>query len=255
MNIIPNLVFIIPYRDREHEKGLFIEKMTSLLKNNSSYVYKFLFIHQDDSREFNRGAMKNVGFLVIKDMYPLHYHDITLCFNDIDTYPKDDTVITNYLTSRGIVKHFYGFRFALHSIFCITGHDFELVNGFPNFWSWGYEDNMMYERVIAKNIYVDRSVFFPIGDSTIIQHNNSHTRIVNEIEFQRFIRKTTEGIYSITNLRYYMTEDVMVHVTSFTTEFVCRSELNKPYDVRSREAPFMVGYSARRRCSMNLVKL
>jgi hypothetical protein len=234
---------------------LFLEKMTSLLQNNPLYIYKFLFIHQTDSREFNRGAMKNIGFLVVKDMYPLHYSDITLCFNDIDTYPKDDTVISNYLTSRGIVKHFYGFLFALHSIFCITGYDFELVNGFPNFWSWGYEDNMILERVVANRIHVDRSVFYPMGDQHIIQHSNSNIRIVNEIEFQRFVQKTPEGIYSIHYLQYYMTDDVMVHVTCFETEFVCRSECNKEYDIRHKVPPFTVGYSARRRSSMNLVKL
>jgi hypothetical protein len=218
-------------------------------------VYKWLFIHQTDSREFNRGAMKNIGFLVVKDMYPLHYSDITLCFNDIDTYPIDNTIIPNYITSRGIVKHFYGFPFALHSIFCITGYDFESVNGFPNFWSWGYEDNMMYERVVRNNIYVDRSIFYPIGNDAIVQYSNSYIRIVNELEFQRFLRKTTEGIYSIKNLRYYMTDDVMIHVVTFDTEFVCRSEFNKEYDVRNKEAPFSIGYSARRRCSMNLVQL
>lgn len=255
MNIIPNLIFIIPYRDREYEKALFLEKMTELLQNNTTYIYKFLFIHQADSREFNRGAMKNIGFLVVKDMYPLHYQDITLCFNDIDTYPKDDTVIVDYLTSRGVVKHFYGFLFALHSIFCITGYDFEYVNGFPNFWSWGYEDNMMYERVISNQLHVDRSIFYPFGDNHIIQHSNSFTRTVNEVEFQRFLRKSPEGIYSIQNLQYYMTDDVMIHVVFFETEFVCRSELNKEYDIRSKETPFLVGYSARRRCSMNLVKL
>jgi hypothetical protein len=251
---IPDVIFIIPYRDREKEKNIFIEKMTIILQK-STISYKFLFIHQTDNRDFNRGAMKNIGFIVVKDMYPETYQYITLCFNDIDTYPNDDTLLLHYKTIPGIVKHFYGYLFALHGIVSITGKDFENINGYPNYWSWGFEDNMLYDRVKSNLIAIDRSTFFAIGDTRIIQTNDHFNRVVNRGEFDRYVRKINEGISSITNIQYIINDDNMVHVIQFDTEYSCKQHLNENFDIRSPNPPFSVGYSAKRRATMNMIIL
>jgi N-terminal region of glycosyl transferase group 7/N-terminal domain of galactosyltransferase len=254
--MIPDLVFIIPYRDREEEKSTFLAQMPTVLQKIGHTNYRFLFIHQTDNREFNRGAMKNIGFMVVKDMYPSDYRNITLCFNDVDTYPRyDDGIIPSYLTVRGVVRHYYGYEFALHAIFSITAGDFESLNGFPNYWSWGYEDNMLNDRAREKGLFIDRSVFYPIGDERITQINTHHDRIVNQGDFNRYLQKNKEGITSIQNLRYVVNEDVMVHVLDFATEYSNDRRLNRVYDTRNRSAPFRVGYSGTRRSSMNLVIL
>lgn len=254
--MIPDVIFIIPYRDRENEKNIFITKMNIILEK-TNLKYKFFFIHQVDNRDFNRGAMKNIGFLIVKDMYPNDYQTITLCFNDIDTYPNNDIAKFDYSTKKGIVKHFYGYQFALHGIVSINCLDFEMINGYPNYWSWGFEDNMLYDRVVEYGLQIDRSVFYPIGNNNdnIVQINNNYERIVNEGEFERFLKKINEGIYSIMNLKYIVNDDNMIHVMNFDTEYVCNTKLNKVYDIRSKTNPFIVGYSARRRASMNMIRL
>ena len=133
MSAVPRIVFIVPYRNRHQQKQFFSTFQTSVMGDRDDY--EIYFSHQCDARTFNRGATKNIGFLAIKAKYPEHYKDITFVFNDIDTVPFAQ--IFDYETSHGVVKHFYGFKYALGGIVSLTGADFEATNGYPNFWGWG----------------------------------------------------------------------------------------------------------------------
>jgi hypothetical protein len=152
----PKYIFIIPYRDREQHLHFFNRQMKYVLEDIPKEDYEIYFLHQCDVRKFNRGAMKNIGFLAIRDKYPNDYKNITLVFNDIDTMPFEKNVL-NYKTVPGVIKHFYGYKFALGGIVSITGDDFEKMNGFPNFWAWGYEDNSLQNRATRLNFIIDRS--------------------------------------------------------------------------------------------------
>jgi len=82
---IPQRVFIVPYRDREEEKKNFLAHMHNYLREHDDW--EICFAHQCDTRPFNRGAMKNIGFLAIKDKYPEHYQNITFIFTMLITIP------------------------------------------------------------------------------------------------------------------------------------------------------------------------
>ena len=60
-------VFIIPYRDREPHKAIFLNHMRNLLKDEENY--EIIFVHQKDERKFNRGGMRNIGFIYVKNTY------------------------------------------------------------------------------------------------------------------------------------------------------------------------------------------
>jgi len=166
----PDLAFIIPYRDRERQKEQFTVHMKKLLANNDVNNYVFLFVHQNDRRIFNRGAMKNFGFLHLKDKYPNNYRDINIIFNDIDTYPYE---YIDYTTTNGSVKHFFGFEHTLGGIFSIKGGDYEKIGGFPNLWGWGYEDNVLKHRVDNEHLQIDRTYFSNIKDKSLNNYYNS----------------------------------------------------------------------------------
>ena len=172
---VPKKVFIVPYRNRPHQKFFFSTYLSKLLENETDYeVY---FSHQCDARTFNRGATKNIGFLAIKQKYPNDYKDITFVFNDIDTLPYNN--ILNYDTQHGVVKHFYGFEYALGGMVAIKGSDFEATNGYPNFWGWGMEDNVLNKRCERIGLVIDRSVFYKIGSPEILQLFDGVSRLIN----------------------------------------------------------------------------
>lgn len=240
VNIIPKLVFIVPYRDRKQHYEFFSNHMKQLLQDEKPY--KIAYIHQKDERLFNRGAMKNIGFLIIKDLYPNHYKDITFIFNDIDTMPYTKNFL-NYNTTHGIIKHFYGYTWCLGGIVSIIGGDFEKINGFPNFWAWGFEDNLLNVRAINNNILIDRSQFYPIMDKNILQLKDGILRIVNRTEFEKYIKHTNEGISTISNIKYENDIDIpdFYNVSEFLTGTVenITSE-NEVFNITKSNTPFHI---------------
>ena len=248
---VPKIIFIVPYRNRENHQKYFKSQMETLLVGK--HDYKIYYIHQCDTRPFNRGAMKNIGFLMVKDKYPESYKNITLVFNDVDTTPSAIGIIPEYATKPRIVKHFYGYTYALGGIISITAGDFESINGFPNYWAWGYEDNMLNHRVVVSGLTLDRSVFYPISDSRITQFKTGPERVVNRGEFQRFMSRVKEGIMCIKNIRYNINEETgFVNVSHFDTGIECREDLNSSFMAVDTNVPFRVGRSGSRRCTMNL---
>jgi hypothetical protein len=194
MSDVPKIIFIVPYRNRITHKFFFSKYMTSNLKDKNDY--EIYFSHQSDQRPFNRGAAKNIGFLAIKNKYPDNYKDISFVFNDIDTIPFHD--ILNYETTKGTIKHFYGFNYALGGIVSIQGSDFEKINGFPNYWGWGMEDAILQKRCERYNLNIDRSHFYTIGSPEILHLFDGVSRIINKKETTQ--SNSDDGINGLTSL-------------------------------------------------------
>ena len=196
---IPKRVFIVPYRNRVQHKFFFSKYMSFILEDCDDY--EIYFSHQCDVRTFNRGATKNIGFLAVKEKYPDHYQNITFIFNDIDTIPFNK--IFDYQTTQGVVKHYYGFKYALGGIVVIKGSDFEKINGYPAFWGWGMEDNVLQKRCDRAKLLVDRSVFYNIGSPEILQLFDGISRIISKTDPWRMEHDNgADGLRTITQLSY-----------------------------------------------------
>ena len=238
---VPKIIFIVPYRNREQERQHFSIYMDYIMQDYKD-TYKIYYSHQNDNRPFNRGATKNIGFLIIKKMYPDHYKNITFVFNDLDTIPYKKNLI-DYDTEINIVKHFYGFTYALGGIVSIKGEDFEKCNGFPNNWGWGLEDNELNDRVIKNNIKIDRSNFFEINSPKIIHIKDSPNRLVTAQEVKNYNRKNLlDNLNTITNINYnienfnnnnnkFNTDEFIININYFKTLYDSQSKLYYEKDV------------------------
>lgn len=233
----PKIVFIVPYRDRELQLNFFNRHMKYITEDMPKEDYRILIVHQCDNRSFNRGALKNIGFLIVRDLYPQTYNNITLVFNDLDTLPYVKNFLT-YDTIPGVVKHFYGVKFTLGGIFSIKAGDFERVNGFPNFWAWGYEDNLLNTRVKNAGIEINRSVFYNLHDIHIMHMSDGVKRDINREEFDRYAKNTREGLNSITHLNYTIKKDNLVDVTQFHTGLNENINARSVHHLANGKSPF-----------------
>ena len=242
---IPKKVFIVPYRNRHQHKYFFSTYLSNILKNDNDY--EIYFSHQCDSRSFNRGATKNIGFLAIKEKYPNDYKEITFIFNDIDTIPFNN--IFHFETEHGSIKHFYGFKYALGGIVAVKGGDFEATNGYPNFWGWGMEDTVLQKRCEQIGLKIDRSEFFPIGSPQIIHLFDGVTRLINtkdpiratndnSLDGVRSIHKLDfsidkESTNPIDNINVYPSNKIfIINIKMFLTAIKFENDHYYDYDIR-----------------------
>ena len=215
----PVYIFVVPYRDRESFKNVYLNHMIWILEDETE-PYEIIFSHQDDLRPFNRGAMKNLGFWYIRKTYPNDYKNINIIFQDVDTMPGDKKTM-NFETTKGIVKHYYGFNFALGGIFSIKGEDFERTNGFPNFWGWGFEDNAMNARCKQNKITIDRDNWYKYQSKHILQFatgpyrliDNSAVKKLKNLPIKRGISDIKDIEFNVSSLRNNI---IMVNFTKWS---------------------------------------
>lgn len=237
----PTTIFIVPYRNRIPQKAYFEKYFEDRVsKQPGMEISEYYFIHQKDDRPFNRGAIKNIGFLILSKKYP-EWRDINFVFHDLDHYPKPHITFP-YITEDGVVKHYFGFENTLGGVVSIKGKDFIKTNGFPMFWGWGYEDNEFNNRVTSAGITIDRKDFIDFSDlnqtraSLTMVEGEGYTRSITKEDIRRYFTKTTEGLNHVRNIDYSI-NGYMIDVVKFNTTTVPGKMYE--YDIRSGEKNLM----------------
>lgn len=229
--MIPKKIFIIPYRNRENQKAEFLKHMQeNILIDEPAGTYEIYFAHQCDERPFNRGAMKNIGFIAMTRKYPQNYKQITFIFHDVDTMPANKDLI-NYDTCPGVVKHFYGYEFALGGMFAIKGGDFERTLGFPNFWGWGLEDNMIQDRCLKIGLKIDRSQFYHMRDERIIRAFDGFERLISKRDAVVYKHETPDNYLCLRNVCWQLHEE-FINIVKFECNMDHLKQEYTTYDIR-----------------------
>jgi hypothetical protein len=248
----PSRIFIVPYRDRVNDKAQFLLHMKTILADTAlTDPYEIYFAHQYDRRPFNRGAMKNIGFLAMRDKYPADYKNITFIFHDVDTWPAAKGLV-DYTTTPGVVRHFYGFRFALGGMFAIKGADFEKTKGFPNFWGWGIEDNAILDRCLAAGFVIDRSQFYDISDRRIARAFDGFSRVVSKKDSLVYKQAGHDNFEALTKVHWTFHNEY-INVQSFECKMKPGEQVYAPIDIRKTKKLIVPkSYEFRRNWSMRL---
>jgi hypothetical protein len=140
-------VAVIPIRDRAAQLAKLVPKLLGM---------KFdlvVICEQGKTRAFNRGLVKNIGFL-LADVDPsdtVYFHDVDLLPNMMRGYP---------LASCDGITHLYGHQHCLGGIVGMRACTFREIGGFCNDqWSWGGEDRGLQMAATAHHKTICRDYF------------------------------------------------------------------------------------------------
>jgi len=141
---------IVPFRNRHEHLPDFKEAITEYL-TAKGIKFELIIIEQDDAKLFNRGMLLNIGFKYARKSgcnYVV-FHDVDMIPLAVDySYSKTPIhLATGFLDKKEIFDDYFG------GVTLFPSRDFIKVDGYSNkYWGWGYEDDDLLQRCIAKGI-------------------------------------------------------------------------------------------------------
>ena len=150
------LAIVVPYRDRPDHLARFLPHIAAYIERDKldcAIRYTVHIVEQLGAATFNRGAVKNAGFLLARASADY------VCFHDVDYLPlwadysfvrQPARLIWHGLDPEPDRAAFLG------GVIAFNLADFERVNGYSNdYWEWGYEDDDLRERCRREGLEID----------------------------------------------------------------------------------------------------
>ena len=120
-------------------------------------------------------------------------------------------------------------------MFAIKGADFEKSQGFPNFWGWGIEDNVMNDRCLAAGLTIDRSNFYDIADTRMVRSFDGFTRIISRRDSLLYKTATPDNLTSLREVKWRLTSTSnasMINIYNFECAMNFKEQIYAPIDIR-----------------------
>jgi hypothetical protein len=215
------LAIIVPYRERRQHLDQFVPHMRAYFardKLDKDIDYRVLIVEQETGLPFNRGALKNAGFLLAEAQSDY------CCFHDIDYLPiwadyspaDRPTPIVWYGAeerpiapgrTKLVAKHNLALFFG--GALIVPNSIVRAVNGYSNdYWGWGWEDEDVKARFATLNIATGRrkGTFLPLvhdSEGLKLDATPSPIALVNEQQMQeRWAAGPPMASDGLTNLKF-----------------------------------------------------
>lgn len=196
------LNIVVPYRDRESHLAQFVPHLAAYMAaRHPDLSYRVTVVEQeDDGRPFNRGALKNIGFLLGEgDSDYVCLHDVDYLPDDADYgWAEDPTpILWDGALERPIAPDQSDrvIRNDLESTFggvvLVPNGAMRRVDGYSNlYWGWGFEDFDFSLRIRGRRIATGRrrGRFIPLdhdNEGFNLDATPSPMALVNRGLFQR----------------------------------------------------------------------
>ncbi|XP_042856341.1 beta-1,4-N-acetylgalactosaminyltransferase bre-4-like isoform X2 [Penaeus japonicus] len=167
-----SVAVVVPYRDREHMIGPFLNHLHPFLQRQM-LNYSIYFVEQSAGKTFNKAMLLNIGYKQAQAEGPWDCY----VFHDIDCVPEDDRNLY-YCSSQprhlAVSPDKFGYKLFYPTCFggasLMSGWQIERVNGWSNrYFGWGGEDDDMWDRIHAEGMEVKRYPEY-IATYTMLKH-------------------------------------------------------------------------------------
>jgi hypothetical protein len=193
---VPRLSIVIPYRDRLQHLVRFVPHIAAYFARdeiNRKIPWQLTIVEQMPGKPFNRGLMRNIGFLLTEDEADY------FCFHDVDylpvsadyQYPQTPARLCRYGAEEvpidparpdDVVVNDQNLFFGAAAMF--NKADFRRVNGYSNdYWGWSFEDIDLRMRCAIEGLTIEHrgGTYEPLphvndGDKGLNQPSEEHIR-------------------------------------------------------------------------------
>jgi hypothetical protein len=164
--VAPRLSIVVPYRDRQEQLARFVPHLAAYFardKLDKDIPWRITIVEQAAGKEFNRGLIKNIGFLLTEaDADYFCFHDVDYLPIWADYRPVDRPtriiwygceLLPLFPGSADGITHDYDTFFG--GVVLFAKADFRRINGYSNaYWGWGFEDNDAAERCRSEGLAI-----------------------------------------------------------------------------------------------------
>eukprot|EP00048_Salpingoeca_helianthica_P000934 m.45178 g.45178 ORF g.45178 m.45178 type:complete len:385 (-) comp10984_c0_seq1:180-1334(-) len=149
------LAILVPFRNAYDELRQFVPYMFKWLKKKG-ISFTIFIINQADDFRFNRGALLNVGYLMIEREYDY------FAMHDVDLLPLNEQLNYSFPSepfhmAAPWLHPIYHYPAFIGGIMLMSSVHYRALNGLStHFWGWGREDDELFKRITEAGLHVLR---------------------------------------------------------------------------------------------------